>query len=102
MQIEGPCFIHEARPGRVIFGWGARRAVGEELARLGVERAMIITTPSFSTTPLLGTGTALCCDRVASGLASEIGAIVATPGVAVRGHRPKQSDPFVKALRQGS
>lgn len=46
MQIEGPCFIHEARPGRVIFGWGARRAVGEELARLGVERAMIITTPS--------------------------------------------------------
>ena len=46
MQIEGPSFIHEARPGRVIFGWGARRAVGEELARLGVERAMIITTPS--------------------------------------------------------
>ena len=46
MQIEGPCFIHEARPGRVIFGWGARSAVGEELARLGVERAMIITTPS--------------------------------------------------------
>ena len=46
MQIEGPFFVHEARPGRVIFGWGARRAVGEELARLGVERAMIITTPS--------------------------------------------------------
>jgi alcohol dehydrogenase class IV len=46
MQIEGPCFLHEARPGRVIFGWGARRAAGEELARLGVERAMIITTPS--------------------------------------------------------
>jgi maleylacetate reductase len=46
MQIEGPRFIHEARPGRVIFGWGARGAVGDELARLGVERAMIITTPS--------------------------------------------------------
>jgi maleylacetate reductase len=46
MQIEGPFFVHEARPGRVIFGWGARRAVDEELARLGVERAMIITTPS--------------------------------------------------------
>ena len=45
-KLKAPCFIHEARPGRVIFGWGARCAVGEELARLGVERAMIITTPS--------------------------------------------------------
>jgi len=30
MQIEGLRFIHEARRGRVIFGWGARGAVGEE------------------------------------------------------------------------
>jgi maleylacetate reductase len=46
MQIEGPSVVHEARPGRVIFGWGARGAVGAELARLGIERVMIITTPS--------------------------------------------------------
>jgi alcohol dehydrogenase class IV len=45
-QAQGTSFIHEGSPGRVIFGWGARSAIGEELARLGVERAMIVTTPS--------------------------------------------------------
>ena len=45
-QVQGTSFIHEGCPGRVIFGWGARSAIGEELARLGVERAMIVTTPS--------------------------------------------------------
>jgi maleylacetate reductase len=45
-EVQGTGFIHEGRPGRAIFGWGARNAIGEELARLGVERAMIVTTPS--------------------------------------------------------
>jgi maleylacetate reductase len=40
-------FVRETRQRRVIFGWGARAsAISEELMRLGVERAMIVTTPS--------------------------------------------------------
>jgi alcohol dehydrogenase class IV len=46
MPIGEPSVVHEARPGRVIFGWGARGAVGAELARLGIERVMIVSTPS--------------------------------------------------------
>jgi maleylacetate reductase len=39
-------FIHEANPQRVIFAPGARSRVGEELDLLGIERAMVVTTPS--------------------------------------------------------
>src|SRR5262245_6955555 len=39
-------FTYEANPQRVIFAPGARSRVGEELDRLGVERAMVVTTPS--------------------------------------------------------
>jgi len=39
-------FVYEASPQRVIFAAGARARVGEELGRLGVERAMVVTTPS--------------------------------------------------------
>ena len=40
-------FVRETDQRRVIFGWGAlSSAIGKELARLGVERAMIVTTPS--------------------------------------------------------
>ena len=38
-------FIYQANPQRVIFAAGARSQAGEELDRLGVSRAMIITTP---------------------------------------------------------
>jgi maleylacetate reductase len=38
-------FVYQANPQRVIFAAGARLQAGEELDRLGVSRAMIITTP---------------------------------------------------------
>lgn len=38
-------FVHQAYPQRVVFAAGARSRAGEELDRLGVSRAMIITTP---------------------------------------------------------
>jgi maleylacetate reductase len=39
-------FVYGANPSRVIFAAGARSRVGEELDRLGVKRAMVVTTPS--------------------------------------------------------
>jgi maleylacetate reductase len=39
-------FVYEANPQRVIFAPGARSRIGEELDRLGVARAMVVTTPS--------------------------------------------------------
>lgn len=38
-------FTYEALPQRVIFGLGSLSKVGEELERLGVRRALILTTP---------------------------------------------------------
>ena len=38
-------FVHEAGPSRVIFANGARLGVGAELDRLGIARAIVITTP---------------------------------------------------------
>jgi maleylacetate reductase len=38
-------FVYQANPQRVIFAAGARSRAGEELDRLGVSRAMIVTTP---------------------------------------------------------
>lgn len=39
-------FVYEANPARVIFGKGARARVGEELDRLGIKRAIVISTPA--------------------------------------------------------
>jgi alcohol dehydrogenase class IV len=45
--MEETAFVRETDQRRVTFGWGVRAsAIGEELMRLGVERAMIVTTPS--------------------------------------------------------
>jgi maleylacetate reductase len=38
-------FTYEALPARVIFGRGARSKVGAELDRLGIERAIVLSTP---------------------------------------------------------
>ena len=38
-------FIYDANPSRVIFAAGARLRVGAELDRLGIARAIVITTP---------------------------------------------------------
>jgi maleylacetate reductase len=39
-------FVFQPSPTRVLFGKGARKRVGEELDRLGIARAMVVTTPS--------------------------------------------------------
>ncbi len=38
-------FVFEANPARVIFGRGARTNVAEELDRLGISRAIVLSTP---------------------------------------------------------
>lgn len=39
-------FLYEALPSRVIFASGARRRAAEGLARLGVKRALLLSTPA--------------------------------------------------------
>ena len=41
-------FVYNANPSRVIFGPGSRSRIGEELERLGIERAIVISTPEQS------------------------------------------------------
>ena len=38
-------FIYQALPARVIFGAGSVARIGEELERLGVARALVLSTP---------------------------------------------------------
>ncbi|TNC47286.1 maleylacetate reductase [Rubellimicrobium rubrum] len=45
-RSEELAFVYTGRPGRVIFERGARAKVVEELERLGVSSAIIITTPA--------------------------------------------------------
>jgi maleylacetate reductase len=40
-----PRFIHESHPGRVIFAAGARSVCAEELDRLSITRAIVLSTP---------------------------------------------------------
>lgn len=39
-------FVHEARPGRVVFGAGSLKHLEREVQALGAERALILVTPS--------------------------------------------------------
>ena len=39
-------FVHEGSPVRVVFGAGRRQQLPDEVERLGIERALLITTPS--------------------------------------------------------
>lgn len=54
-------FVYNAWPSRVIFGPGSRSRVPEELDRLGIKRAIIISTPDQSRTA--GEFAALIGDR---------------------------------------
>ncbi len=38
-------FVYEANPARVVFGFGTIANVGEELDRLGLRRALVLSTP---------------------------------------------------------
>jgi hypothetical protein len=39
-------FVHEGSPARVLFGAGRRQQLPDEVGHLGIERALLITTPS--------------------------------------------------------
>ncbi|MBB5731696.1 alcohol dehydrogenase class IV [Altererythrobacter atlanticus] len=39
-------FVYESLPGRVVFGAGAIRQLSEEIAALGLSRALVVTTPA--------------------------------------------------------
>jgi maleylacetate reductase len=41
-------FVYNANPSRVIFGAGSRSKIGEELDRLGIKRAIVLSTPDQS------------------------------------------------------
>ncbi len=38
-------FVHDALPGRVVFGAGSRARLADEVTRLGAERALLVSTP---------------------------------------------------------
>jgi maleylacetate reductase len=38
-------FVYEALPERVVFGHGTFRQLPDEVARLGLERALVLATP---------------------------------------------------------
>jgi maleylacetate reductase len=40
-----PSFVHDSPPQRVVFGAGATARIADEVARLGVTRALVIATP---------------------------------------------------------
>lgn len=67
-------FVYEANPARVIFGKGSRARVAEELDRLGISRAIVLSTPAQA--------------ALAGELAREIGerAAILYPGAAM--HTP--------------
>jgi maleylacetate reductase len=44
----GTSFAYEGLPGRVVFGAGCSGAIGEELERLGCERALLLAGPAMS------------------------------------------------------
>jgi maleylacetate reductase len=41
-------FIYNGLPARIIFGTGTRAAVGDEMARLGCARALVLSTPGHA------------------------------------------------------
>ncbi|HTA40820.1 MAG TPA: maleylacetate reductase [Bryobacteraceae bacterium] len=67
-------FVYEANPARVVFGAGSRARIPEELDRLGITRAIILSTPAQA--------------ALAGELAREIGqrAAILYPGAAM--HTP--------------
>jgi maleylacetate reductase len=44
--VSGPEFVHESRPGRVVFGAGSVRHAEREVVALGSERALVLCTRS--------------------------------------------------------
>ena len=69
-------FIYDGQPSRVIFGAGRREEVGEELDRLGVNRALVLSTADQSET----------CATFAAMIGDRLGAIY--PGAVM--HTPVQ------------
>lgn len=79
-------FVYEANPSRVIFGAGARAKVSEELDRLGISRAIVLSTPAQA--------------ALAGELAREIGnrAAILYPGAAM--HTPVEvTEAAMEAVR---
>jgi maleylacetate reductase len=46
MIVGVNAFVHESLPGRVVFGFGAQAAIADEVARLGAQRVLLLSSPS--------------------------------------------------------
>jgi len=46
MIVEVNAFVYESQPGRVVFGFGAQAQIGDEVARLGAARVLLLSSPS--------------------------------------------------------
>jgi len=46
MIVRVDAFVYESLPGRVVFGFGAQAGIADEVARLGVERVLLLSSPS--------------------------------------------------------
>jgi len=44
VRVNG--FVYESQPGRVVFGFGAQAGIADEVARLGAERVLLLSSPS--------------------------------------------------------
>jgi alcohol dehydrogenase class IV len=44
VRVNG--FVYESLPGRVVFGLGAQAGIADEVARLGAERVLLLSSPS--------------------------------------------------------
>lgn len=71
-------FIHEAGPGRVVFGSGTASRVADEVQRLGGKRALVLSTPgrgeyvARQVADRLGPVAAGLCDRAAMHTPAEV------------------------------
>ena len=46
MIVGVNAFVHESLPGRVVFGFGAQTGIADEVARLGAQRVLLLSSPS--------------------------------------------------------
>jgi maleylacetate reductase len=46
MIVRVNAFVYESLPGRVVFGVGAQAAIADEVAALGAERVLLLSSPS--------------------------------------------------------
>jgi maleylacetate reductase len=82
-------FVHEFVPARVIFGAGMVGEIGEEIARLGARRVLLVASPSQAAT----------ADRVAASLGAGVAARIGRTASHVPVERAKEARRIATEVR---